>query len=34
MKEPEAWKLMTFGMLCGILGWVAIIILIAKFLLH
>jgi hypothetical protein len=25
MKEPEAWKLMTFGMLCGILGWVAII---------
>jgi hypothetical protein len=31
MKEPEAWKLMSFGMGCGILGWIAIIALALRF---
>jgi hypothetical protein len=34
VKEPEGWQLMTFGMVCGILGWLAIILVVAKFLLH
>jgi hypothetical protein len=33
MKEPEAWQLMTFGWVCFILGWAAIIMLVIKLLL-